>query len=181
MKKKSIQAVSLLFFFMIFCHCNEGFAEDKDRYVGFGIGGGINLESINTRQILLAPDISWNIKDQKLLRFRLEGALEFIDDDGRVAVIGGVAPFVRFLLSEKNVRPFFEVGAGVNLTSRDEVKGRQLGGTFLFSLMGGAGFEILMNKSLISISYRFRHLSNGGLYSHNHGLNSQYLIISVGF
>lgn len=159
----------------------NGSAEEKERYFEIGIGGGVNLESINTKQILLAPSINWKIKGQESLRFRIEGDLEFIEDDKNLAVIGGVAPFLRVGASERNLRPFFEVGAGVNLSSRDEIGERRLGGTFLFSLMGGVGFELVTRGGLISISYRIRHLSNAHLYRLNQGINFQYVMVSISF
>jgi len=44
--------------------------------------------------------------------------------------------------------------------------------------MGGAGIEF---KSGMKIAYRFRHLSNAGLYEHNDGINAHFFMLSFGF
>jgi len=159
----------------------NGLAEEKERYFEIGLGGGVNIEAVNTKQVLLAPALNWKIKGSESLRFRLEGNLEFIKDDKNLVVVGGVAPFLRLCPPNTNVRPFFEVGVGANLSSRDEIGGRRLGGTFVFSLMGGVGLEFVKKEYMISLSYRFRHLSNAHLYPTNQGMNFQYAMVSVGF
>lgn len=89
------------------------------------------------------------------------------------------APMLRYyLLDNASIKPFVEAGAGPNLISRNKVENRELGGSFIFSVMGGAGIEF---KSGMKITYRFRHLSNAGLYEHNDGINAHFFMLSFGF
>jgi hypothetical protein len=76
-----------------------------------------------------------------------------------------------------NLRPFFEIGGGPNLISRTHIGPRKLGGGFIFSLMAGAGVE-LKSRLPSSLSLRFRHLSNGGIFHFNHSINSLFIVIS---
>lgn len=174
----------LVFFIFgaFFCLSGVCITEASDEYFEVGLGGGTSLANFNTKQILIAPSISWKVKDMELLRFRFEGDLELIEHDELGTIIGGVAQFLRILFSpEDNVAPFFEVGAGLNLSNHNVIAHRKLGGGFLFSLMGGAGVEFKTKGKLLSLSTRFRHLSNGNLFPGNQSINSQYLIFSMGF
>ncbi len=141
-----------------------------------GVGGGINIDGLGSQQVLLIPALSWDIQTHELIRLRLEADLEIIDHKGHVDFVGGVAPFVRFFLTPRDVRPFVEIGAGGNLATSDHIGRKNVGGAFLFSIMAGAGMEI---DKKITLSYRFHHLSNGGLYRFNESVNTQYLILSL--
>ncbi len=90
---------------------------------------------------------------------------------------------MRKLLPEvkNDLIPFFEAGTGLNLITHDGIKDRKFGGCFIFSIMVGSGIEFKSENYPIKISYRYRHLSNGGIYSPNEGIDSHYLIFSVGF
>ena len=165
------------------CFLTSAFAEDKERYFEIGIGGGTNLlQSLDTKQVIITPAMNWEIKGAKSLWFRLEGDIELIDDDRRLTFVVGAAPMVRLFLSEDGNRPkpYIEAGAGANLISRNSIKDREFGGSFIFSVMGGAGIEFKAGNRPITVSYRYRHLSNAGLYSPNEGIDSHYLIVSIG-
>ncbi|MFZ5997006.1 MAG: acyloxyacyl hydrolase [Nitrospirota bacterium] len=166
---------------LLFSCPNRGFAADKQGLFEVAVGGGINLNGINTNQVLFVSALSFPIKGAEMMRFGLEGDLEFIEYHGRVTFIGGVAPFFRATWQRAGIRPFAEIGGGINYSSRKRVDGRELNGPFLFSAMGGAGIEVLYNKMPMRIAYRLRHLSNGHLYKGNEGFNTQYLMLSIGF
>jgi len=174
-----------IFFFLAvsLCLSEKAIAGDKDRYFELGIGGGTNLfQSLNTEQAIITPAVNWKIKDVKSLWFRLEGDIELINDDRRTTLVFGAAPMLRLFLKEMgNNKPFIEAGAGANFISRNRIEDRHLGGSFVFSFMGGVGYEFKTGGRPVGISYRYRHISNAGLYAPNEGIDSQYLILSIGF
>jgi len=157
------------------------FSDEKDLYFELGIGGGENLNGLGTRQILFAPGLNMKISGVNMLRFRVEANTEFVYDHGQLTVIGGITPFLRFIIPSDKIRPFLEIGGGPNLSNRDDTGGRILGGRFFISAMAGGGIEFVTKDILVSLSYRARHLSNANLYSYNQGLNSHYLILAFGF
>lgn len=146
-----------------------------------GAGVGADLNGLGAKMLLIVPALSVPIKGAEMLRFRLEGNIELIERRDRTTVISGIAPFFRMLCPGGGIRPFVELGGGVNYSSRKSLDGDRLRGPYLFSGMGGAGIEFLYKKRPVSFSYRARHLSNASLYKTNHGLNSQYLMVIVGF
>jgi hypothetical protein len=159
--------------------CTEVAAENR-RYFDIGIGGGLSLNSVDSRQLLIAPALNIPFRERDYLRFRLEGNIEFIDVPGKSLLGIGVSPLLRGVLPVgKEASLFLEIGPGINLLSRSKIEDRKLGGPFAFSATGGAGLEFNLGKRLVSISYRLRHLSNGHLYNANQGLNSQYVMLSV--
>lgn len=166
---------------VILPYSDKGFAANDRRFFEVGLGGGIDLVGLDTSLALLAPAVSMPIKGTDMLRFRLEGNLEFIEHRGQVTTIGGIAPFLRATWQKAGIRPFAEIGGGINYSSRKKVDGKELTGPFLFSAMGGVGVEFQCKKKPVSVSYRLRHLSNAHLYKGNQGFNSQYLMLSIGF
>jgi hypothetical protein len=154
------------------------FSEEKKGYFELGIGEGISLRGAEASHTVLVPAFNRGAKD--FLRLRLEGNLEYVSDEGRGAFFIGGAPSLRFLVSEKAPRPFLEIGVGLNYASSTVVGDRELGGHFLFSLMGSIGCEFEVDGRPVTLSYRARHLSNGHLYSKNMGIDSQYIILSMG-
>ncbi|MCC6346521.1 MAG: acyloxyacyl hydrolase [Nitrospirales bacterium] len=147
-----------------------------------GIGGGISLNGINTKQVLLAPAYSIPIKNSEVFRVRIEGTVELSEFHDRITAIAGVSPFLRAVWPGARLRPFIEVGPGINYASRKHLDGKKLRGPVLFSAMGGVGLETQVQKRPVSFSYRVRHLSNGHIYGkENQGLDSQYLMLSIGF
>ncbi|GLI53041.1 acyloxyacyl hydrolase [Thermodesulfovibrio yellowstonii] len=172
-----IYLFAIFFFSSILFLPFYSYSQDKNFELGFGYGRNL-LESLSTNQFLIAPAVNFKIPEMKNLWLHLEGNIEIINDNNTTVVVG-VAPMLRQIFSESiQIKPFIEAGAGANITTRNGVENKRFGGCFIFSLMGGAGVEF---KSGIKISYRFRHLSNGGLYSPNEGLNSHYLILSFSF
>ncbi|GAQ95701.1 lipid A 3-O-deacylase [Thermodesulfovibrio aggregans] len=165
-----------IFLFILFF---PSYSHSQENNFELGVGYGRNLfESLSTNQLLIAPAVNFKIPDMKNLWLHIEGDVEIINDD-KTTVVAGVAPMLRQFLSDSiTLKPFIEAGAGANITSRNGVENRRFGGAFIFSVMAGFGVEF---KSGMKISYRFRHLSNAGLYSPNEGLNSHYLMFSIGF
>jgi len=73
--------------------------------------------------------------------------------------------------------PFIEGGVGVLYSGLRE---RGLGTHFLFSLPVGAGLEWFFTRTTaLSAMYRFRHISNAGISSHNTGLNADFFMLGL--
>ena len=154
---------------------------DEENYFDIGVGAGTDFQGTGAKQLLLAPAYNVPIPAHESLRLRIEADMEFIDDRSKTIFVGGVAPFIRILPFSWNVKPFVEFGAGANLSTNREIGNQNVDGPFMFSLMSGVGVGTMINKTPVSLSYRFRHLSNAGIYEHNEGFNSQYIMLSVGF
>lgn len=159
----------------------ESSAAESPHRFEFALGPGISLSNLDSRQLLLAPAVSIPVKGTGFLRFRIEGNAEFIDFHDKFNAVLGVAPFFRTILPKGRVRPFAEIGGGINYSTHTYLDGDRLKGPFLFSAMANAGLEFTFQGRPASLSYRVRHLSNGHLYHCNKGINSQYLMMSVSF
>jgi hypothetical protein len=161
--------------------CGWACAGQKGTLFELGVGGGLNLNGLGAMQVLVAPALSIPINSE-IFSLHVEGDLEMISADGETMTIGGISPMLRASLPGEKVRPFVEIGPGVNYATKKEFGGRHLGGPFFFSAMGGLGIEMPLGRKIVSISYRARHLSNGHIkVGWNQGYNSQYLMLSVSF
>jgi hypothetical protein len=167
-------AAAALFF------CGEAEAEGRRTSFELGIGGGSSLNGLGTGQALIVSAVSIPISGE-ILHFRLEGDLEFINWQSKTMFVAGVSPLLRATLPLQRISPFIEIGPGVNYANHVRFAGRELGGSFFFSAMGSVGVEIRSDKRVMSISYRVRHLSNGGLQERNQGMNSHYIMLSLAF
>jgi len=68
------------------------------------------------------------------------------------------------------VYPYIEGGLGVLYT---DLRGYHLGGHFSFLETGGVGASYFLNDHMaLNVGWRYRHISNAGLYDDNAGLNS---------
>lgn len=73
--------------------------------------------------------------------------------------------------------PYIEAGLGLLYT---DLRGYHLGGHFSFTENAGLGAVYFLNDNLVfNASWRYRHISNAGLYSDNAGLDSG--VILAGF
>lgn len=145
------------------------------------LGGGINLNGAASSQTLIGPALSVPFRGRRDIRLRVEGTLEFLHGDGESAYVAGAGPFVRFYRpSGARWRPFVELGAGANYISVTRFGHRRLGGHFTFSVMAGAGAKGVFAGSPVSLSLRYRHLSNAYIYDNNMGLDALYLIFTIG-
>lgn len=166
---------------MILLFCSQAGAEQKGTFFELGGGVGRDMHGLGTTQALLAPALSLPIIND-IFRLRLEGNFEIIFDGGKTMIVGGISPMIRASITTGSLRPFLELGPGINLADKKEFDGRHLGGAFFFSAMGGLGLEVPYSNRILSLSIRTRHLSNGHVRKGwNQGLNSQYLMISTSF
>jgi hypothetical protein len=172
--------LSLLFASMtlLTISAGEGYCAENIHWE-LAVGPGLNVDGNHTSQILIAPAISLQSPKQ-WLRYRIEADLELIDSDGQITAVIGAAPFLRFYMLNGEKKPFFEIGAGANVISRNNTGNKNSGGSFIFSVMGGAGYEFTLYERPVAVSCRFRHISNACLYPHNESINNLYLLFSIG-
>ena len=90
----------------------------------------------------------------------------------------GFQPVVRIGYHKCKFKPYLDLGAGIHFLSRANIDNRKLGGGHQFSLLAGTGFYIGSN---ISLGYRYFHISNANIHSHNHGRDEHLGVISFYF
>ncbi|MDA8156363.1 MAG: acyloxyacyl hydrolase [Actinomycetota bacterium] len=140
------------------------------------VAGGWNMDGSRTWQAMVLAAGEHRLKQN--LFIRVEPTLEYIRASGQTLFDGGASLVARMKAPMGAATPFFDVGAGANGVSRSQFAGRQLGGNFLFDLVFGVGVEF---KNGLAVSYRFRHMSNGGLFKVNEGIDSGYLMMGYKF
>lgn len=182
MKHTCIGVACVIFVFIIVL-CSHRPAAAGDWFYEIGLGAGTSINSqLDTRQVMIVPAAGLRLTDDGNIQLRLEGNLEGIYHDGKVALLAGIAPMLRlFLLPGEDRGPYVEGGAGANYISRDSIGRRDLGGSFIFSLIAGAGYVFSAEEKRWSLGIRFKHISNAGLYAPNEGLDALYVLVSVAF
>ena len=75
--------------------------------------------------------------------------------------------------------PYIEGGLGALY---HDIKGYGLGGGFSFAETVGAGMSYRLDENLmLSVGYRFRHMSNAGIYNDNKALNSNIFLAGFSY
>jgi lipid A 3-O-deacylase len=94
--------------------------------------------------------------------------------------LGGLLPVLTYYFDlGYNVYPYFEGGLGMLYT---DLRGYNLGGHFSFTETFGTGVTYFLNERLaLSVGWRFRHISNAGLYEDNAGLNSNIFLVGFSY
>ncbi|MCK9230541.1 MAG: acyloxyacyl hydrolase [Syntrophales bacterium] len=184
MKNPGILIITLIMIAILSIACpSHGAAARGSGEREIVVGAGSSLHGgLASRQVLISPALSTQPTRQPSLRLRLEGNLELIHYDGKLTTIAGIAPMIRvYLVPGRDRGLFVEGGVGVNVKSRKTIRERELGGSLIFSPSLGAGYAFSERRHPAALSIRYRHLSNGGLYSENRGFDSWYGLISIGF
>jgi hypothetical protein len=96
----------------------------------------------------------------------------------RNAYLVGLPPALRYdFAMGKRWVPFFDIGAGVTAT---DIGRPDLGGTFQFNLQTGPGVHWFISKNtVLTLQYRFLHLSNASMENPNHGVNTSLFYAGV--
>ncbi len=94
--------------------------------------------------------------------------------------LGGVLPMLTYYFDLGNgLYPYVEGGLGMLYT---DLRGYHLGGHFSFMETFGTGVSYFVNDNVaLSVGWRFRHVSNAGLYSRNAALNSDIFLAGVSY
>ena len=99
-------------------------------------------------------------------------------DDRDTTFDAGFQPVLRYTYKKYEIRPFIDLGAGIHFISRNTIRDREMGGSFQFSLVAGTGLSF-SNK--FDLGYRFFHLSNADIHSHNDGRDEHLLVLTIPF
>jgi hypothetical protein len=87
----------------------------------------------------------------------------------------------KFLDPKRGWAPNVLIGAGFSYTNWPDIAERELGSELEFLLHIGTGLEFFLDKSSVSLNYRFFHISNAGFKTPNIGLNSHILTLGYRF
>ncbi len=139
------------------------------------VAGGGSLNGNGAGQAMLMT--AWQRPLYPDFLLRVEPTLEYMNAGGDTLWAGGFSLAGRKLAHYKRLTAFVDLGAGANLISNKHFADRRLGSNFLFNLILGGGFYLTRD---ISLSYRYRHLSNGGLFHYNEGIDSYYIVLGIG-
>ncbi len=140
-----------------------------------GVAGGGSFNGDGSTQAMLLAAFQKPVFPDFLLR--VEPTFEYLNSKGDVLYVAGASLVARRLAPYKGLTPFVDLGAGLNYISHNHFADRQLGGNFMFDLMLGGGFYLTRT---ISLSYRYRHLSNAGIFNPNEGIDSYYILFGIG-
>jgi hypothetical protein len=94
--------------------------------------------------------------------------------------LDGVLPALTYYFDlGYNIYPYVEGGLGMLYT---DLRGYNLGGHFSFMEMVGTGVTYFVNEHIaISVGWRFRHISNAGLYDDNAALNTDTIMGGISY
>lgn len=156
------------------------------REAGFRVGYGYSTRQ-DVQVIPLYGHAGWlfpDVIDEPLASVNLD--LEYVVEGWIAGVTGpqdaievGINP-IGFKLSYdagQRVVPYFSGALGVLYTG---LQGVELGGPFQFNETAGVGVEIFLERGLaLTVGYRYRHVSNAGIYDDNRGLDTQFGTIGL--
>ena len=108
---------------------------------------------------------------------RIEADLGLLDSRD-TTIDAGFQPVLRYTYKAFQLRPYLDFGAGIHFLSRANIRGRQLGGAFQFSVLGGAG---LCFGNSWEMGYRFFHISNADIHDNNDGRDEHLLVLTFHF
>jgi hypothetical protein len=158
---------------------------------GFNIGIGDNfstsLKGGNVSEDIkfLSLMFDWGKIFKELPRERsfqlaVEGAVTHAEQEGEGRWAVSATPlFIYNFKKTKHTVVFTEAGLGLLYTDLDPA---QFGSQLDFLVQAGIGFRYrLGNDRYFRFSYRYQHISNGGLDEDNEGIDSNFLIFGISF
>lgn len=158
---------------------------------GFNIGIGDNFHT-SLKGGNVAEDIEflslmfdWGKVFKELSRGRscqlgVEGAVTHAEQEGEDRWAVSATPlFIYNFKKTKHTATFTEAGLGLVYTDLDPT---QFGSQLDFLVQAGIGFRYrLDNNRFFRFSYRYQHISNGGLDGDNKSIDSNFLIFGISF
>lgn len=118
----------------------------------------------------------WNLEPRWRLQSRLDFSLGWLGGQGGDAVVGSLGPSLVF--KREGLPVSFEGGVSPTLLSRQAFANRDFGVPLQFTSHIGFNVDVW---SHFRMGYRFQHMSNAGLSTHNPGLNLHMLQVSYWF
>jgi len=89
----------------------------------------------------------------------------------------GIQPVLRYSRTS-DITPYLDLGAGIHFLSRSNIRGRQMGASFQFSVLAGTGISF---HDKWEIGYRFLHISNADIHDNNDGRDEHLAVITFVF
>jgi hypothetical protein len=146
--------------------------------VRIGISGPDKGEQFHQEEIFVLHALPWQWQWPPgwLLSTRLDMAVGALSGAGKTAVIGSFSPGV--VLTRPGSRLSILANVGIVLVSEDDFGAQAIGSPLQFGLYAGASYHLGRG---VRLSYRYRHLSNAGLFRPNPGLEMHFLGLSYHF
>jgi hypothetical protein len=155
--------------------------------IGFGDNFHTSLKGGNVTEDIkfLSLMFDWGRVFKELSRDRsyqlaVEGAVTHAEQEGEDRWAVSATPlFIYNFKKAKRTVVFAEAGLGLLYTDLDPA---QFGSQIDFLVQAGIGFRYrLTNDRFFRFSYRYQHISNGGLDENNEGIDSNFLIFGISF
>ena len=118
----------------------------------------------------------WDLNPVWHLQSRLDASAGWLGENGADAAVFSLGP--TFCLSCYNLPLSFEIGASPTALTRTEFPGKDLGFPVQFTSHVALNLNL---SSHVRLTYRFQHMSNGGIAKPNPGLNFQMFGVSYLF
>lgn len=157
--------------------------------IGFSVGGGLGSSifgSVEAHDLALAKlcfgkVLSDVVAGDNWYSGNWEGVGEVFGGaqfNPREAYVIGLTPVLRYnFATGTRWVPFFDAGAGVTLT---DIGRPDLGGVFQFNLQTGPGVHWFFRKdTVLTLQYRFMHISNASIQDPDHGVNTSVFYVGV--
>jgi hypothetical protein len=146
--------------------------------VRIGISGPDKGERFHQEELFVLHALPWQWQWPPgwLLSTQLDMAVGALHGAGKTAVIGSFSPGA--VLTRPGSRLSILANVGMVFVSQDDFGDQAIGSSLQFGLYAGASYHVGRGVRLI---YRYRHLSNAGLFRPNPGLEMHFLGLSYPF
>ncbi|MBI4706593.1 MAG: acyloxyacyl hydrolase [Candidatus Omnitrophica bacterium] len=153
---------------------------------GFIWGGKLQAQK-NYRQVPFIAAFDFNLKPltekikfnpRSLLQFQIEPSVSYITSPHSNVELGTMFFFKAGILPQTSkFQPYVKAGVGMLYMT---LHTREQSTQFNFQEQGGVGFHYFFRKNLaFTLEGRFRHLSNAGIGSRNHGINTIHALAGL--
>ena len=146
--------------------------------VRIGMSGPDKGEQFHQEEVFVLHALPWQWQWPPgwLFSTRLDMAVGALNGAGKIAGIGSFSPGA--VLTRVGSRLSILANAGIALVSEDDFGDQAIGSPLQFGLYAGMSYHLGRG---VRLSYRYRHLSNAGLFRPNPGLEMHFLGLSYHF
>jgi hypothetical protein len=171
-----VLAIGNLFFRLEFCEAQSLSLESVGARIGSSFAGGSKYFLQSEAFGVVNLPWSWDLGRSWELKWQAEASVGWLGNPSKDAAIGTVGP--AFLVRWDDFPINFQAGGSPTLLSSYKFGSEDFGTHVQFTTYGGFNWDL--NKC-IRAGYRFQHMSNAGLDSHNPGLNMHVFCLSYLF
>jgi hypothetical protein len=182
----------VLFFSVSSCLAAQGTSEQGPFFRGIEILTGYGLGNTSYQgHYKVAPvfvDLNFDLKRADWLKKIFPGMLNFVVEPFASYVFSphnnaeagtNFLLKIGFLPETSNFQPYFKGGVGLIYISQHL---REQSTQFNFNEPAAVGAHFFFRKNLaLTLEYRFRHLSNSGMKSPNHGVNTNFGLCGLSY